>query len=153
MIKKIQKTKREFSAGGVVYRKVKGEVKWLIGKHSGYHRWGFPKGLVEKGESLRQTALREVEEETGIKTRIVKKIPEPERYIYTMASTKIFKQVDYFLMEYRSGKIDDHDWEMEEVQWFSYDQVKEKLGFAGAKKILEKAKQLLKEEENQPKLL
>ncbi|MBU1084789.1 MAG: NUDIX domain-containing protein [Candidatus Beckwithbacteria bacterium] len=134
----IQKSKREFSAGGVVYL---GD-KWLVCKHSGYHKWGLPKGLVEKGESLEDTALREVEEECGIKCKIVEKITVPERYVYVFDGVKVFKQVNYFLMEYVSGDIKDHDWEVEEVEWLGFDEALTRLDFPGAKKVLTRAKHL-----------
>ena len=135
--------KREFSAGGAVYKKDGEKLWWLVCKHSGYHKWVLPKGLVEPGEKLEATAVREVEEEAGIKTKIIAKIPEPEKYIYTMNGVKIFKVVTYFLMEYVSGEIKNHDWEMEEVEWLSYDEAKKRLDFRGAKEVLEKAKNLL----------
>ncbi len=83
---KKQKSKREFSAGGVVF---KGK-KWLVCKHSGYHKWVLPKGLVEEGESLQTTAVRGVEEEGGVKCRGGAKIPEAGKYTYTMDGVKIF---------------------------------------------------------------
>lgn len=87
--------RREFSAGGVVFRKFeipsrlagrrnsKFEVKWLIGKHSGYHKWVLPKGLIEEGERGFEAALREVEEEMGVKCRILDKKPiYKTQYVY-----------------------------------------------------------------------
>lgn len=146
---KKQKSKREFSAGGVVF---KGK-KWLVCKHSGYHKWVLPKGLVEEGESLQTTAVREVEEECGIKCRVVAKIPEAEKYTYTMDGVKIFKVVSYFLMEYVSGDIKDHDWEMEEVGWFSFEQAKKRLDFKGAQDVMDKAKKIKEEQEMQLELI
>ena len=141
--------KREFSAGGVVYKR----DKWLVCKHSGYHKWVLPKGVVEKGESLRETAVREVEEECGIKTKIIAKIKEPEKYVYTLEGVKVFKQVDYFLMEYVSGDIKDHDWEMEEVEWLEFDKARKRLNFPAARKVMDKAKKLREELEMQLKLI
>lgn len=63
--------KREFSAGGVVCKKTDKKVLWLVGKHSGYHKWVLPKGLIEKEEKGIETAVREVEEETGIKAQVL----------------------------------------------------------------------------------
>ena len=145
----VRQAKREFSAGGVVY---KGD-KWLVCKHSGYHKWVLPKGLVEEGESLKSTAIREVEEECGIKTKIIAKIPESEKYVYAFEGTKIFKQVNYFLMEYVSGDIKDHDWEMEGVEWLSFSEAKKRLDFKGAQKVMDKAKKLREETEKQLKLI
>ncbi|AKM78775.1 MAG: AP4A hydrolase [Candidatus Beckwithbacteria bacterium GW2011_GWB1_47_15] len=152
------KSRREFSAGGVVYRKLevrnsKHETVWLVCKHSGYHRWVLPKGLVEKGESLKDTAVREVEEECGVRAKVIAKIPEPERYVYTMAGQKVFKLVTYFLMEYQSGNIKDHSWEMEEVEWLEFDQAVKRVEFKGAKEVLEKAKKIRDELKLKQKLI
>jgi len=151
-------SKSEFSAGGAVFRKRKTKneklkTEWLVCKHSGYHKWVLPKGLVEKGEGLEETAVREVGEECGIKAKIIAKIPEPEKYIYTMNNVKIFKMVNYFLMEYVSGDMVNHDFEMEDVGWFRFEEAVEKLNFHGAKVVLEKARKLLIEKEKQLKLI
>ena len=140
MKKDVEKSKKEFSAGGVVYK----GGKWLVCKHSGYHKWGLPKGLIEEGESLEETAVREVEEECGVKTKIIGKIPEPEKYVYVFDDVKVFKEVTYFLMEYVSGDVKDHDWEMEEVEWLEFDEAVERMDFPGAKDVLKKARELKK---------
>ena len=136
-------TKREFSAGGVVYKKDGAKVLWLVCQHSGYHKWVLPKGLIDAGEKAEETAVREVAEECGIKTKIIAKIPDPEKYIYTMNGVKIFKLVQYFLMEYISGDIANHDFEMEAVEWLDYDAARSLLNWHGAKTVLEKAQKLL----------
>jgi len=80
--------KREFSVGGVVFKKLKIKNKklkivFLLGKHSGYHKWVLPKGLVEEGERSWQTAIRETEEEMGVKTRpVIEKPIHVEKYVY-----------------------------------------------------------------------
>jgi len=67
--------KREFSAGCLVFKKQDGLFLFLLGKHSGYHKWVLPKGLIEEGEKGWQTAIRETEEEVGVKARIVDQQP------------------------------------------------------------------------------
>jgi len=136
-------SKTEVSAGGVVYKKENDTTFWLIAKHSGYHQWGLPKGLVEKDEELEATALREVQEETGIKAKIIQQIPEPESYVYSHNGKRIFKTVHYFLMEYVTGNIEDHDWETEEVLWVDFDRAKFLLHYEGAKTTLQKAYDIL----------
>jgi len=142
-MKKNEKYRREFSAGGAVYKKEKGKVLWLLGKHSGYKKWTLPKGLIDPGEKSEETALREVEEETGVKGRIVEKIKPAEKYIYSFEGKKVFKVVQYYLMEYVSGEVKDHDWEMEEVKWMNYEQAVRILGFPGQKKVLKRAREML----------
>lgn len=147
-----QKTKREFSAGGVVYKKIDDKTFWLVCKHSGYHKWVLPKGIVERGEKSGETALREVEEETGIKTKLIAKIPEPETYVYQSEGVTIFKRVVYFLMECVSGEVKNHSFEMEEVAWLPYQEALARLQFKGAKEVLKRAQKLLEEWQKQPKL-
>jgi 8-oxo-dGTP pyrophosphatase MutT (NUDIX family) len=67
------KTVQEYSAGCVVFKKEKGQFKFLIGLHSGYKKWVLPKGLIEAGESKTQTATRETAEEFGVNVEIIDK--------------------------------------------------------------------------------
>lgn len=92
-------TKREFSAGGVVFRTFKiqnskCEVKWLVGKHSGYHKWVLPKGLIESGEKSQEAALREVKEEMGVQARIVEEKPVWVAEYWYMAKLKTKNEKD-----------------------------------------------------------
>ncbi|PWU23492.1 NUDIX hydrolase [Candidatus Cerribacteria bacterium 'Amazon FNV 2010 28 9'] len=138
--------KNETSAGGVVFRKKGKNYEVLISKHSGYHKWVLPKGLVEQGETHEQTAVREVKEEVGVEARIIKPLGEPESYIYTLNGVRIFKKVYYFLMEYVGGSEQEHDFEMEDVVWVSIDEAIERMGFEGAKNVLKQAKKELEKE-------
>jgi 8-oxo-dGTP pyrophosphatase MutT (NUDIX family) len=131
----------EHSAGGVVYRKRKSrtanrEPLWLVAKHSGYKKWVLPKGIVEEGEGAEETAVREVEEETGIKAKIVKKLTPDVTYKYRKGGTLVDKRVEFFLMKYQSGSIRDQCWEMEEVRWVGFDEAIELLAFPGERKVL-----------------
>src|SRR3989338_9734055 len=128
----------EHSAGGVVYRqKAEGRrpkaerkpVEWLICKHSGYHKWVLPKGIIETGEKPEETAVREVVEETGVRTEIVKKIAPDVKYKYMKQGILVDKKVGFYLMEYLSGDIKNHGWEMEEVKWVSADEALKLLAF------------------------
>ena len=132
------KSRSETSAGGVVYRLHQGEMQFLIAKDAGYRRWVFPKGLVRKAESedYAATALREVEEETGIRARLIQPIGEPEKYIYTARGIRVFKSVYYYLMEYESGDTRNRDHEMEEVRWVSAQEAFDLLAYEGAKSVL-----------------
>lgn len=131
------------SAGGVVYRITSDGPRVLICKDAGYHKWVLPKGLVRKNERYEQAALREVEEEVGVKARIVASLGEPEKYIYVSRGVRVFKSVHYFLMEYQSGSETEHDKEMEEVEWVTFDEAIQRMGYKGAKDILSKSQGLL----------
>jgi 8-oxo-dGTP pyrophosphatase MutT (NUDIX family) len=84
--------RREFSSGGCVYRKLITENRkqylWLLGKHSGYHKWVLPKGMIEKGEKGIETAVRETEEEMGVKAIVVGTKPIHKEEYFFVAELK-----------------------------------------------------------------
>lgn len=127
--------KREFSAGGIVFNK-KGEV--LLTKHSQNHYWGFPKGLIDPGQTSEQAALREVKEEGGVEAQILDKVGY-SKYVYFFEGDKIFKVVTYFLMKYISGDPKNHDWEMEDAGWFLPGKALKTLSFSQDRKLLQEA--------------
>lgn len=129
--------KKEVSAGGVVFKKDSKGVLVLLCQHSGHHGWVFPKGIIgdhTPGENEEETALREVEEETGIKGKILKKLP-PITYFYKINQQTIHKTVHYFLMEFVSGDINRHDHEMEDVEWLPLEKVEKRLSYKSDKEI------------------
>ena len=138
--------KFEFSAGGIVFKKEGGLIQILVSQHSQHHGWVFPKGIIgdkEKSESKETTALREVKEETGVEGKILKPI-KPVEYWYVMEGEKIKKTVYYFLMEYIGGSIEDHDNEMENVEWLPMDAVEARLTYKADKEAWQEALNLIK---------
>lgn len=172
-----QNLKQEFSAGCVVFKRLpvashKLPVVFLLGKHSGYHKWVLPKGLIEKGEQSWQTAVRETEEELGIKVKLIGEIPiSEESYSYYAnlktnqhpkngypkkpfrrvaqyqeeggQKTKISKTVTFYLAEYISGDPKNHGWEMENAGWFELAEALKLMSFKGEKTALTKASNYL----------
>jgi 8-oxo-dGTP pyrophosphatase MutT (NUDIX family) len=136
--------KREFSAGGVLVRRLKGE--WVLaairpaGKKPGL--WALPKGNIAPGEDPGETALREVHEETGAQGRLVEKLGDV-RYTYTWAGERIFKIVSFFLLRYASGRLGDlppetaH--EVDEVRWLPLDEAPKLLAYGGERQMAERA--------------
>jgi 8-oxo-dGTP pyrophosphatase MutT (NUDIX family) len=127
------KLKKEVSAGGIIYKKPssveasagKG-VLWLTTQHSRHKGWTFPKGLVadtNPNETKEKAALREVKEEGGIEARIVNLQPVKVEYKYTFQEYLIDKTVYYYLMEYVSGDIKDHDWEVSDAKFLSQEEI------------------------------
>ncbi|MCL4338439.1 NUDIX domain-containing protein [Patescibacteria group bacterium] len=143
---------REFSAGGIVFKKQriinnKQKLVWLVAQHSQHKGWVFPKGLIGdhiKGESSSDTALREVEEETGVKGRILEKLKKPATYFYIWQGDKRFKTVYYFLMEYESGDIEKHDFEMSAVEWLLTEEVEKRLSYKSDKLAFQEALKIMK---------
>ncbi len=143
--------KFEFSAGGVVYKPGpstslgKNSLLILVAQHSQHHGWVFPKGLIGdtvKGEQKEDTAIREVEEETGIKGKIVAPL-KPVTFWYQFKGEKIKKTVYYFTMEYVSGDTNHHDFEMEQVEWLPMEQVEERLTYKSDKMVWQEARLLI----------
>jgi 8-oxo-dGTP pyrophosphatase MutT (NUDIX family) len=133
---------RAFSAGGAVYKKQGKKTAWLIIQPSGMDRWQLPKGLIAKGESSKVTAQREVEEEGGVKAKVVEKIGTSQ-FFFVFKGQKIFKTVTYYLMEYLSGSEKNHDMEVEDAVFLPLEEALDKLTFQGDKEILKKAKSLI----------
>ena len=98
--------RREFSAGGVLARRMRG--RWFValvrpqGRPDG--TWVLPKGLIDAGERAADTAVREVAEETGVEARLVSKLGDV-RYVYTWDGEQVFKVVSFFLLHPVRGRI------------------------------------------------
>ncbi len=139
--------KLEFSAGGVVYKKDSDITLILLAQHSQHHGWVFPKGFIGdkiEGETKEAAALRETEEETGIKGEIIEPLT-PVEYWYQMDGEKHHKTVYYYLMKEIGGDISKHDWEMEQVEWLPIDKVQERLTFPSDKKVWAQARERIEE--------
>lgn len=136
----------QISSGGIVYKKEGDRILWLITQHSLHKGWVFPKGLVgdENGnESMEEAALREVEEEGGIKAKIVNNQPVITNYQYQWQGNLIKKTVYYFLMEYVSGDPKNHDWEMMEAKFLTDEKIKKTLTYKSDIEAFEKINKAL----------
>ncbi|MDO8551419.1 MAG: NUDIX domain-containing protein [bacterium] len=138
------KIKREFSAGGVVYKRNGSETLWLVIKPSGSDKWRFPKGWIREGESSKEAAKREVTEEAGIEAEVLEKIGT-EQYFFVLKGERIFKIVAFFLMEYREEAKTPVCWETEKVDWLTFEEARERLSFKKEREMLEKGKEMLGE--------
>lgn len=162
--------KREFSAGGVVYKKVigktsKAKVLWLVTKskpNKEYPQdvWRLPKGWLDdsdggrqpgemasgikraSNEEVIQAAVKEVMEEGGVGVKVIKRIVT-DKYFYTNKSNeKVLKFVTYFLMEWRQDLEESFGDETEKVEWLNFDKAKKRLSYAREKKVLKEAKKI-----------
>ena len=137
--------KLQFSAGGVVFKKENENAYVLVSQHSQHHGWVFPKGLIGdhvKNESKEETALREVQEETGAVGKILQPLKSVE-YWFVLDGEKIRKTVYYFLMEYVSGDISKHDDEMENVEWLKKEDIQNRLTYPSDKEVWQEAQKLI----------
>lgn len=102
-----------------------------------YDDWSFPKGKLEPGETVEETALREVTEETGLKCRIIGRLAT-SRYNYRTrrAEPPRPKVVHYFLMERVSGRIRVPGDEIDQAAWFDLDEAARVLTYSNDRKLL-----------------
>ncbi|HEV7641917.1 MAG TPA: NUDIX domain-containing protein [Gaiellaceae bacterium] len=140
---------REFSAGGVLVRRLGG--RWMLaairpgGKPPGL--WALPKGRIDEGESGEETALREVAEETGAHGRSLGKLGDV-KYVFTWPpkpaqGERIFKVVSFFLIRYEGGRLGDipeeFRHEVAEATWLPLEEAPRLLAYGGEKDMARKA--------------
>ena len=138
----VQPIQRAVSAGGIVYRIAEPHPEFAICGRDSDGVWGLPKGTPDPGESLEQTATREVEEETGLKVRVVDKIGVIE-YWFSREGVRYHKWVHYYLMEEIGGDTSAHDVEYDRVEWFPVEVALKKLTFKNEVEVAHKALALL----------
>ncbi len=135
------------SAGGIVFKKEDNQYLWLIVQHSQHKGWVFPKGLVgdkNSSESMEEAALREVEEEGGVKAKIIDLPPIKTFYQYRWQDELIKKTVYYYLMKYQSGNPANHDWEVSQAKFFLQEEVLSILTYSSDKDAFQKILKLIK---------
>jgi 8-oxo-dGTP pyrophosphatase MutT (NUDIX family) len=160
---------REFSAGGVVLRKMRG--RWFLAaiephmerpkkpvrpggarqKPGESKIIALPKGSIDPGEKPEETAIREIEEETGLRADLVTKLVDT-KYFYVRTwgdKARVFKIVSFFLLLYRSGRMGNITPEMRiEVQnafWLPLDDAVARLSYKGEREVAQRALQYVKE--------
>ncbi|MFD3269144.1 NUDIX hydrolase [Paenibacillus dendritiformis] len=108
---------KEISAGGVVYRRRGEQIEFQLIQDR-YGKTSLAKGKMEPGETIEQTALREIREETGIEGTIVGKL-DTIRYQYTLPEAgTVDKEVHYFLVEATAGQLMPQVEEIWSVEWY-----------------------------------
>jgi 8-oxo-dGTP pyrophosphatase MutT (NUDIX family) len=163
---KTTKTVRIFSAGGVVYKKtsINSDALWLVTKAAPspeYPKpnWRLPKGwLDDEGDlpgplasgkikadkkDIERAAYREVKEEAGVETKIIKKVGTEKYFFTSRDGTRNLKFVTFFLMEWLSDASDGFGFETEEIVWLPYSDARKRLTNSGERKVLDQATKLL----------
>lgn len=133
----------ENSCGAAVYRIINGKPRFLLIKNKRSSNWGFPKGHMEIGETKRQTAIREVFEETGIRINIVDGFYSESDY---KIANKIQKNVVIFLATTDDTQTKIQREEADDYAWLTYEKALKRLNFENDKTIMHEIKDFMKTE-------
>jgi 8-oxo-dGTP pyrophosphatase MutT (NUDIX family) len=135
------RTARAVSAGGVVLAEPRPDAPVALVAHRsvrGALQWTLPKGAREEGETVTQTALREVREETGLEAELIGPLDTIDYwFVWAPERTRYHKFVHYFLMRAVGGTFAEHDHEMEEAAWFEPALARRRMSFANERKLLD----------------
>ena len=135
----------EKSAGAIVFRRNK-EIKYLLIQY-GWGHWEFPRRLIEKGESLEDTARREIKEEVGIEDiRFISGFKEWIKFFFKLKGKNIMKIATFLLAETKTEKVK-LSYEHKDYDWLDYKEALNRLTFENSKEVLKKANDFLKKQE------
>jgi 8-oxo-dGTP pyrophosphatase MutT (NUDIX family) len=139
-------TMDQVSAGGVAFRWRDSEPEMAIVSAKPKMRWQLPKGIVDPGETPEVTAVREVREEAGIETNLLALIETIEywyRAVRYGKPVRYHKFVHFYLLQYHSGDVSDHDHEIAEARWVSFDKAVEMLAFESERRVVQEAREMI----------
>lgn len=133
----------EASFGIIPLRRCSSGWEVLLIQHRNGGHWSFPKGHAEHGESPKQTAARELSEETGLSiVRFLEEEPLVEHYYFQRKGVKVDKTVSYFLAEVGDEEVVLQDAELTYYQWVSIEKASEVVSFPQAKTLCSKIIQI-----------
>jgi len=141
------RTVEEVSAGGlVVDRSGNHPTAALIGRHDRRGRlvWSLPKGHIEAGETLEDAAVREVEEETGIRGRLLAPLGTID-FWFVAEGRRVHKTVHHYLLEAAGGVLSDDDAEVVAVDWVPLSEIADRLAYADERRLVDHVADLLAE--------
>jgi len=130
---------KEYSAGGVVFKKEKNQIKYLLIKDSS-GRWALPKGHIEAHEEIKEAALREIKEETGLNNLKIARNLETIKYFFCRKNDIVLKMVNLFLIE-ASGdeELKPQKKEITGARWVNGKEALRLASYKNTRDILQKA--------------
>lgn len=132
---------KEVSAGGVVYYEENNQLSILLIEDRS-HKLTLPKGKSEEGETIEETALREIKEETGIEGEIIKPLDKVYYEYYHPIYNKVEKEVHFYLVKALTNEISVQLSEINSAAWYSLEDTWRKqqdLGYENNLNILKMA--------------
>ena len=136
------------SSGGVVYRQQDGSLETVLCGRSEPVRWSLAKGTPDPGETLEETALREVREETGLEVQLDSSLGSIEYWFSDRGSeVRYHKTVHFYLMVPVGGDTAQHDPEFDVVRWFPVDEALETMAYNNEADVLRRALAVITERE------
>lgn len=129
---------RATSAGGVVHRSEAARIEVLLVHRRVPLLWALPKGTPDSGETIPETALREVREETGIAVEIEDPLGSIS-YFFVRQGVRFHKTVHFFLMRPVGGSIEEHDHEFDDVAWFQLEESLKVMSYPTERDVVQRA--------------
>lgn len=137
-------------AGGVAFAKIDGAVKFLLIQHTYNHQWSLPKGHVDPGEPTLDAAIREVEEETGIKCKVIEFLGFTN--IWTSHDGyHLLRRQHTYLMEpagdttVHREKIDPEEGMVRDARWLTFEEAMQKVKYKNIRPLIKQARDRVKE--------
>jgi len=142
--------RREVSAGGLISRRnLDGSISVVLVRPAGRTTWVLPKGHLEAGETIINAAMREAREETGLEVEVIEPLGDTS-YVYSWRDrprgpiTRIAKRVHFFLMRSIGGDPSQHDGEIDQVVWLSFEDALRRASHRGERELIAKARDALR---------
>lgn len=133
------RAREETSAGGVVYRLVRGRPVFLLIRDS-YRNWGFPKGHLETAEPPETAALREVREETGLSGLVMRGRVDTIDWYFRFRGRLVHKVCHFYLFESRTARTAPQREEgITACRWLPLEEAVTRISYDNARAVLQRA--------------